>query len=93
MTTAERATLQALTAELVMAESHLSACQLKLSGAMNAREESSRKLDQFLSAIPVSDAPVETPARRKYVRKAKELLASAPNAAIEFHSEIGDKHQ
>lgn len=63
MTTAERSTLHALTAELVTAELYLSSVQDMLNPALNARNKAQEKLDRFISAIPVSDAPA--PATRK----------------------------
>ncbi len=82
MTQAERNTMASLISEVVTAESILTQTQNLVSEAITRRDAAQKKLDQFIQAIPVSDAPAETPAKRKYIRKAKELLASAPNAAL-----------
>jgi hypothetical protein len=86
LTTAEKATLQSLVAETVMAESAVSTAQGMMAGALETRDKAKDKLAQFMDSIQPSD---QEPPKRKYVRKAKPivnpaqtLLDSAPNAAV-----------
>ncbi len=82
MTTAQMNTLGDLVTALTGAEVHLVHAQDAAKAAMDIRDSRRKAYLDFLQSIPVSDAPAETPAKRKYIRKAKELLASAPNAAL-----------
>ncbi len=99
---AEKNTMASLISEVVTAESILTQTQNLVSEAITRRDAAQKKLDQFIQAIPVSDAPEDVKPKRAYNRKEKTPtpaeramthVHSAPNAAIEFHSEIGDKHQ
>ena len=100
LSTAERNTLQALTAELIQANSRLSDAQARLKTTheevkdlITRRDEAEAKADQFLSSIPVSDAPAEVKPKRKYERKIAtkpplghlvKLLDTNVNAALEM---------
>ena len=96
--TAERNTLQALTAELVQNEVNLTNAQSLVQAAISLRDESQQKLTQFIDSIPVSDAPAEVKRGRPRGSKTRhirgvtiggnpvpvisEFLASSPNAAL-----------
>ena len=71
MTTSEKATLQTLIAETVMAESGLSGAQNQLIASMKARDAANKRLSDFLDGVRVSDAPHEPPVKRAYNRKPK----------------------
>ncbi len=97
MTTADRNTLQALTAELVMHNSQVSEVQNRLHVLVQRRDESQKRLDQFLNAIEVSDAAPEPIRKRRKdagtVRKAKTLLESAPKVAQPSLSGLPDENR
>ncbi len=102
MTKAEMNTLGDLVTAMTQAEVALTQAQQKVGEAMDLRDSRRRAYHEFLASIPVSDAPVEVKTKRAYNRKMApkpplgslvDLLATGKNAAIEFHPEIGDKHQ
>ncbi len=95
---AEKNTMASLISEVVTAESILTQTQNLVSEAITRRDAAQKKLDQFIQAIPVSDAPAEVKRGRprgsktgvrklglpsaEMVATAVEHLNSAPNAAL-----------
>ncbi len=96
ISTAEKNTMASLISEVVTAESILTQTQNLVSEAITRRDAAQKNLDRFLQSIPVSDAPAEVKRGRPRgsktrnsgmtpeaaFEKGRELLASAPNAAL-----------
>ncbi len=97
LTTAERATFQSLTAELIQANGLLSDAQanaqIAIQVAVTRKEAAEANLDRFVNSVPVSDAPAEVKRGRPRGSKTRkwqdenkapiaELLDNNVNAAL-----------
>ena len=87
MTTAQMNTLGDLVTAMTQAEVSLTQAQQKVGEAQDFRDSRRKAYMDFLASIQVSDAAPVPTRKRQYIRKAKALLDSAPNAATMFNDE------